>query len=255
MRSLSETAPDQAARLTVRRLGGLTTLAALMAPGILIVQHVTQPRTVDWIGAAVAAVVMLTLVLARIAGLVTQVQDQAAQLDALAHNDALTGVPNRRAWDLELARHLANARRDEEPVAIALLDLDHFKRFNDQYGHQAGDRLLKEASAAWRSQLRSHDLLARYGGEEFGVCVPGLTAQALADLLDRVQAVTPLGQSFSGGVAQWTGDESPERLVARADEALYQAKRAGRNRVLVHNGETAVAPSTVDNAEFVTTSD
>jgi diguanylate cyclase (GGDEF)-like protein len=237
--------------LTVRRLGGLTTLAALMAPGILVVQHVIQPTTVDWVGASVAAVVMLALVLARIAGLVTQVQNQAAQLDALAHNDALTGVPNRRAWDLELARRMAEARLSGTKVVVAVLDIDHFKKFNDQYGHQAGDRLLKEAAAAWRDQLRAEDLLARYGGEEFGLCITGLTVGAVARLLDRVRAATPLGQTFSGGVAAWTGEESPEHLVARADEALYLAKHAGRNRTVIHHGDadaTPAGPSLPDEA-------
>jgi|RhiMethySRZTD1v2_1073278.scaffolds.fasta_scaffold10177_6 diguanylate cyclase (GGDEF)-like protein len=254
MRSLSETAPDKAARLTRRRLA-LLTATSLLAPAILIHQGLTEPTRVDWLAVSIGAIVLFLLVLARMSGLVSQVQDQAAQLDALAHNDALTGVPNRRAWDLELARHLANARRSGTPVVVALLDLDHFKRFNDQYGHQAGDRLLKEASAAWKAQLRSDDLLARYGGEEFGVCLPGMTPSAAVTLLDRIRTTTPLGQTFSAGIACWTGEEAPERLVARADEALYQAKRAGRNRVLVHNGEIAVAPATVDHAEFITTSD
>jgi diguanylate cyclase (GGDEF)-like protein len=243
MRSLSETAPDRAVRLTARRLG-LLVATSLLAPAVLVTQRLTQPDNIDWVGASLGAVALLVLVMLRIAGLVAQVQDQAAQLDALAHNDALTGVPNRRAWDLELARHLANARRGGEPVVVALMDLDHFKRFNDQYGHQAGDRLLKEAAAAWRSQLRSQDLLARYGGEEFGVCITGESAAAVARMMERVQAATPLGQTFSAGVAEWTGDEAPERLVARADEALYQAKHAGRRCVMVHDGQTVASVPT-----------
>jgi diguanylate cyclase (GGDEF)-like protein len=240
MRSLSETAPDRPAGLTGRRLG-LLTATSLVAPAILIEQGLTDPTNIDWQAASIGAVALFLLVLARMSGLVAQVQDQATQLDALAHNDALTGVPNRRAWDLELARHLANSRRSGAPVVVALLDLDHFKRFNDQYGHQAGDRLLKEAAAAWRTTLRADDLLARYGGEEFGVCVTGLTPTAVADLLERVQATTPLGQTFSAGVAAWTGEEAPDRLVARADEALYRAKQSGRSRVVVHDAEIAAS--------------
>jgi len=250
VRSLSETAPDRAIRLTFRRLGVLTA-TSLLAPAILVTQRLAQPERIDWVGASVGAIVLLVLVLLRIAGLVAQVQDQAAQLDALAHNDALTGVPNRRAWDLELARHLANARRSGDEVVVALLDLDHFKRFNDRHGHQAGDRLLKEAAAAWRAELRTGDLLARYGGEEFGVCFTGLSTGAAAGLLERVQATTPLGQTFSAGVAAWTGDEAPERLVARADEALYQAKRAGRQRVMVHDGQSVSMPPALPIGEVV----
>jgi predicted signal transduction protein with EAL and GGDEF domain len=136
MRSLSETAPDRMVRLTARRLG-LLTATSLLAPAILVTQRLTQPDSIAWVGASIGAVVILALVLASISGLVAQVQDQAAQLDALAHNDALTAVPNRRAWDLELARHLAIARGSGEPVVVALMDLDQFKRFNDRYGHQA----------------------------------------------------------------------------------------------------------------------
>jgi diguanylate cyclase (GGDEF)-like protein len=240
MRSLSETAPERAARLTRGRLALLTT-TSLLAPAVLVYQGITEPARVDWRAVSLGSVVLFLLVLARMSGLVAQVQDQAAQLDALAHNDALTGVPNRRAWDLELARTLAIARRSEAPVLVALLDLDNFKRFNDRYGHQAGDRLLKEAAAAWQAELRSGDLIARYGGEEFGVCLTGMTPTEAVALLDRVRTTTPLGQTFSAGVARWSGDESPEHLVARADEALYQAKRAGRDRVMLHADETVDA--------------
>jgi diguanylate cyclase (GGDEF)-like protein len=242
MRPLSETAPDQAVRLTKWRLS-LLTATSLLAPTILIQQGLTQPRNIDWRAASIGAIVLFLLVVTRMSGLLAQVHDQAAQLDALAHNDALTGVPNRRAWDLELARHMANARRSGSQVVVALLDLDHFKRFNDQYGHQAGDRLLKEATAAWRAELRTGDLLARYGGEEFGICITGLTTGTVATLLERVQTATPLGQTFSAGIAAWTGDEAPERLVARADEALYQAKRAGRRRVMTHGDTGAPTPT------------
>jgi diguanylate cyclase (GGDEF)-like protein len=249
MRSLSETAPENAARLTRGRLA-LLTATSLLAPIILLYQGSTEPTQVDWLAVSAGAIMLFLLVLARMSGLVSQVQDQASQLDALAHNDALTGVPNRRAWDLELARGMANARRSGAQVVVALLDLDNFKRFNDQYGHQAGDRLLKEATAAWRAQLRSDDLLARYGGEEFGVCITGMSAAAVAAMLDRVRAVTPLGQTFSAGVASWTGDEAPEHLVARADEALYYAKHTGRNRVVVHTSQSLIDPEPIDHANL-----
>lgn len=241
MRSLSETAPDKAERLTTHR-AVLLTVTVLLAPVILVEQGLFNSEDIAWEAVATCAIVLFLLVMLRMFGLVSQVQDQAAQLDALAHNDALTGVPNRRAWDLELARRMANASHSGEDVVVAILDLDHFKRFNDQYGHQAGDRLLKEAAAAWRAQLRATDLLARYGGEEFGVCITGMTAAAAAKLLERMLAATPLGQTFSGGLAAWTGEEAPERLVARADAALYEAKSAGRACVMVHTGQSVSAP-------------
>jgi diguanylate cyclase (GGDEF)-like protein len=248
MRSLSETAPERAERLTAPR-AVLLTATTLLAPVILIEQGLVE-KDIAWEAVSACAIILFLLVLTRMFGLVAQVQDQAEQLDALAHNDALTGVPNRRAWDLELARRMANARRADTEIVVAILDLDHFKKFNDRYGHQAGDRLLKEAAAAWRAQLRDSDLLARYGGEEFGVCITGMSAPAAARLLERVLAATPLGQTFSGGVAAWTGDEAPERLVARADAALYEAKNAGRARVMVHDGQSVSTPRTISFEEI-----
>jgi diguanylate cyclase len=166
------------------------------------------------------------------AGLIRQVEQQAAQLEKLAERDPLTGAANRRAWDRTLPVEMDRARRAGTPLAVALLDLDHFKRFNDQYGHQAGDQLLKIATAAWQSLLRSSDLLARYGGEEFAVLLPSSTLGQAVEVVGRLLAVTPLAQTFSAGVALWHGDETSDQIVARADQALYQAKEAGRNQVL-----------------------
>jgi diguanylate cyclase len=146
--------------------------------------------------------------------------------------DELTGLPNRRAWSAELPAAIERARRDRVALSVALLDLDHFKRFNDEYGHQAGDRLLKTATAAWSAKLRTVDQLARYGGEEFIVLLPGATAELAASVLERLRGVTSAGQTFSAGVAAWDGNETSEELIARADQALYQAKDAGRDRIL-----------------------
>jgi diguanylate cyclase (GGDEF)-like protein len=232
MRSLSEVAPDRAPGISRARLVVLAG-TSLLAPAILILQGATH-RSIDWMAVSAGSIVLFLLVVARISGLVSQVQDQAAQLAALAHNDGLTGIPNRRAWDLELPREMARARRARTPVSVALLDVDNFKLYNDQYGHQAGDELLKEAAVAWGGQLRPGDLLARYGGEEFGVVLPGLTAEQAVEVIDRLRQATPLGQTVSAGIACWDGVESPEQLVARTDTALYQAKHAGRNRVSVN---------------------
>jgi diguanylate cyclase (GGDEF)-like protein len=163
--------------------------------------------------------------------LVAQVQDQAAQLAALAHNDALTGIPNRRAWDLDLVREMIRARRTGAPLHVALLDVDHFKRFNDTNGHQAGD-LLPKSAAAWRAQLREGDMLARYGGEEFATLLVGCSQAEAVAILDRMRAATPLGETVSIGVVQWDGEQTPEELIGGADDALYRAKEQGRDRVV-----------------------
>jgi diguanylate cyclase (GGDEF)-like protein len=117
-------------------------------------------------------------------------------------------------------------------VCVAVLDLDRFKQFNDSYGHPAGDRLLKEASAAWHGALRAVDTIARFGGEEFTVLLPGADATAALAVLERALAATPLGQTFSAGVAAWDGIETSDQLIERADAALYEAKDGGRNRIV-----------------------
>jgi diguanylate cyclase (GGDEF)-like protein len=155
------------------------------------------------------------------------------QLEHLARTDSLTGLPNRRHWEQELPRELARSGREQRPICVAMLDLDHFKQYNDRRGHQAGDRLLREAAASWRLALRPYDMLARYGGEEFSVILPGCTIEDALALVERLRAGTPEGESCSAGLAEWNGNEPAEALVGRADAALYRAKRAGRNRAFV----------------------
>jgi diguanylate cyclase (GGDEF)-like protein/PAS domain S-box-containing protein len=156
-----------------------------------------------------------------------------AQVEALARTDALTGVANRRVWDEELPKELARALRSGDPLCVALLDLDHFKRYNDTHGHQGGDRLLKEAAAAWKATVRTTDLLARYGGEEFALLAPACPLEDAGYLADRLRSVVPAGATVSIGVAAWDGQETADELVARADSALYSAKEHGRDRYVI----------------------
>lgn len=159
------------------------------------------------------------------------------ELEAVARTDELTGLPNRRAWQEQLARELARAQRSGESLAVAMLDLDHFKDYNDSFGHQTGDRLLKEVAGAWSAELRASDLLARYGGEEFGLALPARDTEDALAAVERLRAVMPDGQSCSAGLAVWSGDESASDLVDRADHALYRAKRGGRNRTAVASAQ------------------
>jgi diguanylate cyclase (GGDEF)-like protein len=230
MTALSQRAPERPRRLTRRRLSLLTGVS-LVAPILLLAQAWGRDG-IDAAAIGIGSIALFLLVVARMAGLIRQVEQQAAQLEKLAERDPLTGAANRRAWDRTLPVEMDRARRAGTPLAVALLDLDHFKRFNDQYGHQAGDQLLKIATAAWQSLLRSSDLLARYGGEEFAVLLPSSTLGQAVEVVGRLLAVTPLAQTFSAGVALWHGDETSDQIVARADQALYQAKEAGRNQVL-----------------------
>ena len=152
------------------------------------------------------------------------------QLEALARTDALTGAANRRSLEEALDRATAEARRSGRPLAVVLLDLDHFKRYNDEHGHLAGDELLRAASAGWQRVLRPADTLARYGGEEFLAVLPDCGSDVALAVAARLRGAVPAPTTASAGVAVWNGVETPQGLVARADEALYRAKRAGRDR-------------------------
>ncbi len=235
MRTLGEPTPDREQVVAPRRR--LVTLSAgLVLPGVALVIDGINGQGIAWPVVSVGAVALSVLVVMRMSGLLDVVQVQAIQLAALARSDALTGAPNRRTWDHELSRACRTSRDDDEPLCVAILDLDHFKLFNDAHGHQAGDLVLRESVAAWTDALGDRGMLARYGGEEFTVLLPGHTIEEAALVLDGLRAVTPQGQTFSAGVAAWDPDLDPGQAVARADDALYTAKRNGRDRVVVHRG-------------------
>lgn len=166
-------------------------------------------------------------------------ESRLAVLGSLALTDELTRLPNRRALDHELPRELARAVRHQHQVCAVLLDVDHFKEFNDEKGHRAGDVLLTALAAAWRAQLRASDfvargeLIARYGGEEFVVVLPECDEQEAMAVVERLRAVVPSGQTCSAGIARWNGVETAGDLLHRADQALYRAKRSGRDRAFL----------------------
>jgi diguanylate cyclase (GGDEF)-like protein/PAS domain S-box-containing protein len=160
-------------------------------------------------------------------------EETLSREQAMARTDQLTGLPNRRSWDEELRRELERAKREGHAVTIAFLDLDFFKSFNDRNGHPAGDALLREAADAWRLSIRVTDVVARVGGEEFGVLFPHCPPGNAPELLERLRAATPQGQTCSAGIAVWDGQESAEELTQRADAALYEAKESGRDRAIL----------------------
>ena len=153
-------------------------------------------------------------------------------LSRQARTDELTALPNRRAWDEAIRTEMARSQRTGQPLCVALLDLDYFKAFNDAYGHPAGDSHLRKTAAAWRRELRAIDVLARYGGEEFGILLPDCDIERAQEVIDRVRAATPNGETASAGVVSYDGRESKDSLLARADAALYRAKHAGRAQTI-----------------------
>lgn len=165
-----------------------------------------------------------------------------------AHTDPLTGVANRRGFDSFIQQALAAAETHPLPLAVMMLDLDHFKRVNDTHGHAAGDAVLKEMARRWSRQIRDSDLLARLGGEEFCVVLPGTPLEAACSVAEKLRRVTAddpvsvvtddgeplrLMVSVSIGVsaAESTHALKFDTLLNRADEAVYEAKQGGRNRV------------------------
>jgi diguanylate cyclase (GGDEF)-like protein len=166
-------------------------------------------------------------------------------LGRLAALDGLTGIPNRRSFDETLLRECRRAHREGIPLSCIMVDIDHFKAYNDTYGHQAGDDCLSQVAQALETcNNRPSDLVARYGGEEFGVILPATEAAGAHMVAERMRLcvaqleIPHAGSSaaahvtLSLGVATMNaGDASPESLLQAADRALYQAKRRGRNQV------------------------
>lgn len=164
--------------------------------------------------------------------------ERARLMHSLATTDPLTGLPNRRAMTERLQAALATAHRHGDPVSVALIDIDHFKRINDEFGHAAGDRVLQQVGPLLAAQLRASDHLGRWGGEEFLLVCSHTPLDAALDLAERLRSnVEAFGfghgetVTVSIGVANYQLADDAEGLLARADAALYRAKESGRNRV------------------------
>jgi diguanylate cyclase (GGDEF)-like protein len=157
--------------------------------------------------------------------------------------DSLTGMPNRRQCESALANELSRAKRFGNPLAFVLADLDGFKRVNDEHGHLAGDRVLREFGAILREHLRESDVAARWGGEEFALVLPQTDEHGASVLVERLRTVLEhrairvegrtIAVTASFGAAIFPEEQTAERLIAAADEALYAAKRGGKNRLEV----------------------
>jgi diguanylate cyclase (GGDEF)-like protein len=167
------------------------------------------------------------------------------ELQIFSYQDALTGLKNRRYFDQLFEHESAVAQRNDLPLSLLIVDIDHFKQFNDTHGHEAGDRALQTLADILQGQFRDSDIVCRYGGEEFVVVMPCATREAARDKADqlceavREKPIVHEGRDLGGltvsvGVASWPDNvEKPDQILSVADRALYRAKTAGRNRVEV----------------------
>lgn len=236
--------PKQIALINRVAVGGL--FAVLVVRWALHVQY-TQLRT-DFFQLIYISGIMIAT--SRVAQIVSRLRhalqrsradlaDALARMQDMATHDELTGLSNRRHMVELLGEEIKRERRRDQPLCIALLDLDHFKRVNDTHGHQAGDDVLRGFAQIAQGSLREVDKLARWGGEEFLLLCPGSTAEQAAIGLTRLRHKLAAAQllpqlpdvavTFSAGTAQYIPGETIEQTVERADKALYQAKAQGRN--------------------------
>lgn len=203
----------------------------------------------DFLAVAVwGAVLGLTSILTA-----TVTEERKQQLDKLSEShrtdtlkDALTEVANRRAFDYEVTRRIAELQRHDTPFALLLVDIDHFKKLNDTYGHLAGDAVLRGVAQTLEETMRELDLVARYGGEEFAIVLPNTSIEVAKDAAERARQKLEASRftyqdlrlkvTASIGVAPAIESESSDALIDRADTALYTAKQSGRNCSTFHDG-------------------
>ena len=178
-----------------------------------------------------------------------QAEGRAREFARIADTDALTGLLNRFGFSGAFSRELERARRYTQPLSVVMIDLDHFKRVNDEHGHAAGDQVLTSVARLLEAQVRQSDLVVRWGGEEFVVVAPMTRLEGAARLAEKLRAQLarlrgrPAGVvTGSFGVAELLPGDGVESVLYRADLALYRAKKGGRNAVVCSSAADAVVP-------------
>ncbi len=182
--------------------------------------------------------------LAELAAEVEALRKELDQVRQESKTDVLTGISNRRAFEAALEHTLENAREQQQVFCLLICDIDHFKRFNDTYGHLVGDKVLRFVATTLKRAVKGRDLVARYGGEEFAIILPETRLAGARSVAEQIRSAVSAGNlkdkngdacygriTVSIGVAQSASDDDAASLIQRADEALYQAKEKGRNRV------------------------
>ncbi len=238
---VADTAADPASERLIERTGA----------GAVLCQPVTRDRRTTAVlvvgfyeshqHAPAPALYLVELLAAEIGAAIDRA-DLVALLAAQSRRDPLTGAANRRSWDEEMKRELGRARRTGSPLTVAIIDMDHFKAYNDTHGHVAGDVLLKDLVTAIRAELRTGDLIARWGGEEFALALPDCDLQRAHTIAARLLNVVPNGQTASIGLSQARAQDTPRALIERADQALYKAKGGGRNQVRAFQTPSPLTP-------------
>jgi diguanylate cyclase len=227
---------------------GFLMLGAVMAWRAWQMPQAYDPRVelVNFAASVILAGASATLSI-RLGRLRARLTDQKSELERalemnrhLATCDSLTGLPNRRAM-VALLAHEQRRERRAGPMVLAILDIDRFKQINDTFGHQVGDAVLQRFSELARMELRTGDVLARWGGEEFLLMMPGTGRESARVAVDRMRVriaeggfvgvADGLSVSFSAGITECADEEPYTSAIARADQALYQAKNSGRNRI------------------------
>lgn len=172
-------------------------------------------------------------------------------IKAESMTDALTNIANRKRFDLTIQKEITNAQETNEPLCLAITDIDHFKVFNDNYGHQTGDQVLRLVASILNTNVKGRDLAARYGGEEFAIILPQTELKAAVIVAEQIRKAVmnkelikkstgeKLGRvTMSIGIAQFKPQDTIESIIARADKCLYAAKHAGRNQVITEETAT-----------------
>ncbi len=238
------------------RMGWITSAVLLGAVGVLgMVQSEQFSWREDLLPAALACLIMqgISVVLSHLSRMREQLssqrhalRDTLLQVEELAMRDSLTGLLNRRHMQQLVEQECQRHARSGMPLAMVLVDLDHFKQVNDTHGHHVGDEVLAAAARTMLAQLRGTDLIGRWGGEEFLLMLPDTSAESALQVVERVrvalgqaqvsQSAPDLRVTFSAGIAEARGKAMPHKTLEQSDRALYEAKAAGRNCCRIHVG-------------------